>query len=104
MVSKSAVMNRQLKQAGSRRDSLNDLSPAALKAAMTTGVSGWGRWGSAERHALYVEPAIPAMRRRKCHCGCGGRISHMTAANGVGLFWGCELSAHRFAKEAGRCR
>lgn len=77
---------------------LRNLSPAALKAAMEGGTAQWGEWGSATHHVLYVEPAVPAMRRRKCRCGCGGKITHMAAANGVGLSWGCEMDTSRWVK------
>lgn len=78
---------------------LNDLSPAALKAAMTGGTSSWGQWGSATEHGVYVEPANLGRRWRKCHCGCGKRATHRGAANGVTLSLGCELAMRRFARQ-----
>lgn len=84
---------------------LNDLNPAALAAAMRGGTEAWGQRGSAMHHVLYVEPAVGNMRRRKCRlCSCGKRITHMAAANGVGLAWGCELSVHRWVKKMGAQR
>ena len=73
----------------------NELSPAALRAAMTGGMEGWGRWASASQHQRYVEPI---KSRRRCHCGCKARQTHIGMANGIGLFWGCELSVRRWAK------
>lgn len=75
---------------------LNDLSPAALSAAMRGGADGWGEHGSVT-HARYAEPH-PS--RRKCHCGCNGRQTHIGIANGVGLYWGCELSVRRWVRDA----
>lgn len=78
---------------------LNDLSPAALAAAMKGGTSTWGEWGSVAHHALYVELRHSATRRRLCRCGCRKWSTHVTAANGVCLATGCELSMRRWAKE-----
>ncbi len=80
---------------------LNKLSPEALKAAMKGGTEQWGTWGSAEHHQLYVQPN-KAMSRRKCHCGCGKRMTHGAFANGIILMGGCEFSCHQFAKEMGK--
>ena len=48
-------------------------------------------------------PAPPRSRRR-CHCGCGKRASHMGQANGVTLMMGCELSVARWVKSPVRHR
>ena len=77
---------------------LNKLSPEALKAAMQGGTSEWGRRASTSDHVLYVQPN-KAMSRRKCHCGCNGRMTHGAFANGIVLMGGCELSCRRWAKE-----
>lgn len=74
---------------------INSLSPAALKAAMTSGTESWGQWGNSIEHARYCEPI---KSRRLCHCGCRKRLSHIGKANGVGLYWGCELSVRRWVK------
>jgi hypothetical protein len=74
---------------------LNDLSPDALKAAIRGGTDAWGQHGSIE-HIRYAEPL---KSRRKCHCGCCGRQTHIGKANGVGLSWGCELSVRRWVKD-----
>lgn len=74
---------------------LNKLSPSALSAAMRTGTDGWGEWGSSDTHARYAEEH---KTRRRCHCGCCGRQTHIGMCNGVGLIWGCELSVRRWAK------
>lgn len=78
---------------------LNELSAAALSAAMRGGTEGWGEWGSAEQHIRYVEPINPR-RRIRCHCGCKRRATHQGWANGISLIDGCELSIRRWA--AGR--
>lgn len=80
--------------------SLNDLSPAALKAAMTGGTAGWGVHGSSRSHVRYSEP-FPKQewrRRGKCHCGCGKKETHLGMANGVSLMSGCELSVARWVR------
>lgn len=77
---------------------LNDLSPAALSAAMRGGHAEWGRRGSSIDHIRYAQP-IRATSRRRCHCGCKRRASHLGMANGVALMSGCELSVMRWVKE-----
>ena len=77
---------------------LNELSPAALRAAMEGGIESWGTWGSATEHVLYVEPIGKTKNWRKCHCGCGKRATHRAAANGVTLALGCEINMRRFMK------
>lgn len=77
---------------------LNKLSSEELKAAMRGGAEEWGSWGSAQHHELYVQPN-KGMSRRKCHCGCGRRMTHGAFANGIILMGGCELSCRRWAKE-----
>lgn len=81
---------------------LNKLSPAALRAAMTTGTDEWGRWGSATEHSMYVEPVNFGRRWRLCRCGCRKRVTHAVFANGVALANGCELSIHRFIRKLKR--
>ena len=63
-------------------------------------MSGWGKWGSANEHRLYVEP-IPGDRRRlrKCRCGCDGKADYCVKANGVALSGGCEWYAKRVARD-----
>lgn len=75
---------------------LKQLSPPALRAAMTTGTDDWGVVGSAAVHALYIEEAPRSRRgRRICHCGCRKMKTHLVKANGVALSGGCELEARR---------
>lgn len=74
---------------------LNGLSPQALRAAMKGGTEAWGRWGSAEHHVRYAEPVVT---RRRCRCGCKGRVTHNGKANGIALADGCELSVRRWVK------
>ena len=75
---------------------LSKLSPAALKAAMTGGTAGWGEWGSSTEHQRYAEPFVS---RRRCHCGCKGRVTHNGMTNGVTLMSGCELSVRRWIRD-----
>ena len=75
---------------------LNDLTPPALKAAMIGGTDGWGQIASSARDVRYAEPA--ADRRRKCHCGCGGRRTHYGRCKGITLMSGCELSVMRWVR------
>lgn len=74
---------------------LNDLSPAALKAAMTGGTSEWGTRASCVEHVRYCEP-IYSRSRRRCYCGCGKRASHVGKANGIALSSGCEMAMKRW--------
>lgn len=57
---------------------------------------GWGEWGNSLRHPRYL---LPLKSRKKCHCGCGGSVTHIGMANGVGLYWGCELSTRRWVRD-----
>ena len=52
-------------------------------------------------HNRYLEPY---QSRRRCHCGCKGKVTHRGMANGIGLMWGCELTVRRWVKDplAGR--
>ena len=79
-------------------DNLDTLSPSALKAAMQGGTDNWGRHGSADKHIRYSEP-IPSVSRRRCHCGCKQRATHLGMANGVALMNGCELSIARWVAQ-----
>lgn len=77
---------------------LNSMHPSELRAAMKGGTEGWGEVGSAERHVRYMV-ALPKIKaRRQCSCGCGGKATHVGAANGLGLLRGCELSMMRWVK------
>jgi hypothetical protein len=84
-------------QGGVRMVELNKLPPEALKAAMRGGTAEWGRRASAAEHVLYVQKN-DAQKRRRCHCGCGGRKTHGAFANGIILMGGCEMSCRRWAK------
>ena len=77
---------------------LNKLHPKALAAAMKGGTAGWGQVASAAEHVRYAQPVRPASRRR-CHCGCNRRATHLGMANGCGLVTGCELSIQRWIKD-----
>lgn len=56
-------------------------------------------WASSTVHARDLWPAPD--RRRKCHCGCGGRATHVGGCNGIALTSGCEMSVRRWVKGAG---
>ena len=38
-------------------------------------------------------------KRRKCHCGCGGRATHMGLGQGAGMMSGCELTVRRWVRD-----
>ena len=40
----------------------------------------------------------PSKSRRRCHCGCNRRATHMGQANGVTMVMGCELSIARWVQ------
>ena len=44
-----------------------------------------------------MRPVLPRSRRR-CHCGCKARATHLGLANGVAMTTGCELSVRRWVK------
>ena len=72
--------------------------PAELRAALQGGTEGWGHIGSATENVRY-KMALPKIKaRRACHCGCGGKATHLGMANGIGLTRGCELSMQRWVK------
>jgi hypothetical protein len=75
---------------------LNQLSPAALSAAMRGGTEGWGQGGSV-RDVRYAEPVLPSARRR-CRCGCKKRATFRGMANGVCLVTGCEFDMRYWVK------
>lgn len=77
---------------------LNNLSKAALSAAMRGGTDGWGKVGSATDHVRYCEPQLPS-KRKKCRCGCGQRASHRGMVNGVCMTIGCELRIRRWVRD-----
>lgn len=81
----------------SKRLDLNNLSPAALAAAMRGGTETWGQWGSSEKHTRYAQP-IDTKSRRRCWCGCKRRATHVGMANGVALTSACELGITRWVK------
>ena len=81
---------------------LTELNSLELSAAMRGGTHEWGQYGSAFEHIRYVKPASPKSRRR-CHCGCKQRATHLGMANGVCLLMGCELSMHRWVKNPCAC-
>lgn len=78
---------------------LNKLSRQALAAAMKGGTAGWEHIGSSADHVRYTEH-LPKRRgrRRDCHCGCGGRVTHALMANGLALGQACEFAAARWVR------
>lgn len=56
------------------------------------------RWGNALLHKRTMQPVEPSSRRR-CHCGCKRRATHLGMANGVTLITGCELLIRRWVKQ-----
>lgn len=77
-------------------DWINDLSPAALSAAIRGGTSAWGRMGSVS-NVRYAQ-ASPGTFRRRCRCGCKRRATHLGMANGVCLMSGCEFEVAYWVK------
>ena len=75
---------------------LSKLSNSARKAAMEGGTALWGMHGSAELHLRYAEAMSS---RRRCYCGCKGRITHNGMTNGVTLMSGCELHVRRWVRD-----
>jgi hypothetical protein len=42
---------------------------------------------------------IPARARRRCHCGCNTRQTHVGGNNAIALMGGCELSVRRWVRD-----
>ena len=75
---------------------LNELSGAALSAAMKGGTHEWGQRGSSIDHIGYIEKQdARGQHYLKCRCGCGQKAKFRAMFNGVCLYEGCELSTHR---------
>ena len=79
--------------------SLNDLSPAAISAALRGGTKEWGQRASDTDHVRYMEP-VAARSRRRCQCGCKSRATHRGMANGITLVQACELVVRRWVRTA----
>ena len=78
---------------------LNDLSRAAISAALRGGTREWGERASIAEHIGYVERQdARGSNYLKCRCGCGTKAKFRAMFNGICMYEGCELSAHRFAK------
>lgn len=78
---------------------LSKLSPEALRAAMRGGTAEWGQRASIEEHVGYVEKQTArGPHYCKCHCGCEKKAKYRAMFNGICMYEGCEMSAHRFAK------
>jgi hypothetical protein len=62
------------------------------------GTFEWQQRGSAIEHQRYSVPA-PSKSRRRCHCGCNRRATHIGMANGLALTHGCELRIARWVRD-----
>lgn len=76
---------------------LNDLSPAALKAAIKGGTRNWSYYANIHEHVRYAE-LTSSKSRRKCHCGCKRRATHRGCCNGITMTMACELAIQRWIK------
>ena len=74
---------------------LNNLHKNALSAAMRGGTHGWGQVASATENVRYAQP-VPSSSRRRCHCGCGKRATHLGMANGCALTTACQMAILRW--------
>jgi len=43
--------------------------------------------------------AVMPRSRRRCHCGCGKRATHIGLANSMAMTRGCELYVRRWVKD-----
>ena len=68
---------------------------ARAKASGLIGADGY-REGSASGHRAMVQAPD---KRRKCSCGCGGRMTHIGLGDGLGMMGGCELSVRRWVRD-----
>lgn len=41
-------------------------------------------------------------KRKKCYCGCGGRLTHIGLGDGAGMMSGCELSVRRWVRDGAK--
>ncbi|MCX4097780.1 hypothetical protein [Nocardia sp. alder85J] len=75
-----------------------EIATARAKARTTSADSlercGW-RASAIRDHRYRYELPGWYRNRRRCHCGCGGKISHGGAANGLALTGGREMSMQR---------
>jgi hypothetical protein len=62
------------------------------------GTHEWNQRGSMLEHRRYSSPAPPRSRRR-CHCGCKRRATHLGMANGLCLTMGCEFHVARWVRD-----
>jgi hypothetical protein len=72
-------------------------SPAEVRARLYS-PGEYGRYGSAIEHQRYIQRTSKPSRRR-CGCGCNGRVTHAGMANGLCLTSGCELSMRRWVRD-----
>lgn len=73
------------------------MEPNELR-AYSRSTGGWGEVGGLPHHDRYALPVRPRSRRR-CHCGCGKRATHLGCANGMALTVGCEWYVRRWINE-----
>ena len=53
-------------------------------------------YSSENRHDRYIQKT--PNKRKKCQCGCNGRITHLGMAQGAVMMSGCELTVRRWVK------
>lgn len=56
-------------------------------------------WANSEIHVRALKKIEGRKGRRKCHCGCGTRSTHIGTANGIALTSGCELFVRRWVRD-----
>ncbi len=66
-------------------------------------MSDFGTYGNVDLHTRHMQPVRPQSRRR-CHCGCKQRATHIGMCNGVGLTTGCELYIRRWIRDGASTR
>jgi len=55
------------------------------------------RHGSVNGHRSMIQAAPRA--RRRCHCGCGKRATHVGLGDGLALTDGCEMYVRRWVRD-----
>lgn len=66
-------------------------------------MGGYVIHGSTEIHRRYMQP-VCARSRRRCHCGCNRRATHIGVCNGVAMTQGCELYVRRWVRDGTKAR
>lgn len=58
-----------------------------------------GGWGEVADDSHGDRYASAVKSRRKCLCGCGGKVTHQGHSNGVALMAGCEMFVRRWVRQ-----